>query len=293
MLSSFKKQLEDAGYFVAQAQEAQKAAEMEAAKCREDARVAADAKQKAEEDLRKVAQLKCQAEERAVNEREAVQKEMDNKMAKAMKDVEARRKALEERTRIAEEALRMASTSDEDEMMVESQAQLRGREEGTRKGKNHTAPDVVMDSREDDTTTYREGNEEPEASMPGALLNSTIVQRREEGQKIGPRKSSQRSSGTLKAPNTNMVITTDCCIICTTDLITEGRPRFVCAPYSQSNSVEETDRWSRTQTESKLPNRNPYVENQRTRRFHSTQSIESESKKDSFEVNCVVIVIIQ
>src|SRR5271155_27459 len=124
MLSSFKKQLEDAGYFVAQAREAQKAAEMEAAKCREDAHVAADAKQKAEEDLRKVAQLKCQAEERAANEREAVQKEMDNTMVKAMKDVEARRKALEERTRIAEEALRMASTSDEDEMMVESQPNM-------------------------------------------------------------------------------------------------------------------------------------------------------------------------
>jgi hypothetical protein len=271
MLSSFKKQLEDAGYFVAQAREAQKAAEMEAAKCREDARVAADAKQKAEEDLRKVAQLKCQAEERAANEREAVQKEMDNRMAKAMKDVEARRKALEERTRIAEEALRMASTSDEDEMMVESQ--LRGREEGTRKAKNHTAPDVVMDSREDDTTTYREGNEEPEASMPGALLNSTIVQRREKGQEIGPRKSLQRTSGTLNAPNTNMVITTNCCIICATDLITKGRSRFVCAPYSQSNSVEETDRWSRTQTESKSPKRNSYVENRRTRRFYSMRRI--------------------
>ena len=166
MLSSFKKQLEDAGYFVAQAREAQKAAEMEAAKCREDARVAADAKQKAEEDLRNVAQLKCQVEEAAANEREAIQ--MDNRMA--IEDVEARREALEERVRIAEEALMqranvkkngkgkekevMASTSDdEDDMMVESQ--LRGRE--------------------DDTTTHREGNEEPEASMPGALLNSTIV----------------------------------------------------------------------------------------------------------------------
>jgi hypothetical protein len=230
MLSSFKKQLEDAGYFAARAREAQKAAEMEAAKCREDARVAADAKQKAEEDLRNVAQLKCQAEERAANEREAVQKEMDNRMAKAMEDVEARRKALEERARIAEEALIMASTSDdEDDMTVESQ--LRGREEGTRKAKNYTAPDVVMYNMEDDTTTHREGNEEPEASMPGALLNLTIVQRREKGQEIGPRMS-QRTSGTLKAPNTNMVITTDCRIICATDLITEGRPRFVCAPYS-------------------------------------------------------------
>src|SRR5271155_632226 len=235
MLSSLKRQLEDAGCFVAQAREAQKAAEMEAAKCREDARVAADAKQKADADLCNVAQLKCQVEEAAANEREAIQ--MDNRMA--IEDVEARREALEERVRIAEEALMqranvkkngkgkekevMASTSDdEDDMMVESQ--LRGRE--------------------DDTTTHREGNEEPEASMPGALLNSTIGQQREKGQEIGPRKSSQRSSGTLKAPNTNMVITTDCCIICATDLITEGHPRFVCAPYSQSNSVEETDRWS-------------------------------------------------
>jgi len=268
MLSSLKKQLEDAGYFVAQAREAQKAAEMEAAKCREDTRVAANAKQKAEEDLRNVAQLKRQVAERAANEREAIQKEMDNRMAKAIEDVEAGREALEERVRIAEVALMqranvekngkgkekevIANTSDEDDdMMVESQ--LRGTE--------------------DDTTTHREGNEEPEASMPGALLNSTIVQRREKGQEIGPRKSSQRSSGTLKAPNTNMVITTDCCIICATDLITEGGPRFVCAPYSQSNSVEETDRWSRTQTESKSPKRNPYVENQRTRRFYSTRRI--------------------
>ena len=187
MLSLFKKQLEDAGYFVAQAREAQKAAEIEAEKCREDARIAADAKQKAEEDLCNVAQLKCQAEERAANEREAVQKEMDNRMAKAMEEVEARRKALEERARIAEEALRMASASDdEDDIMVESQ--LRGREEGTRKAKNYTAPDVVMDSMEDDTTTHREGNEEPEASMPGALLNSMIVQQREKGQEIGPQK---------------------------------------------------------------------------------------------------------
>ena len=101
MLSSLKRQLEDAGCFVAQAREAQKAAEMEAAKCREDARVAADAKQKAEEDLRNVAQLKCQVEEAAANEREAIQ--MDNRMA--IEDVEARREALEERVRIAEEAL--------------------------------------------------------------------------------------------------------------------------------------------------------------------------------------------
>jgi hypothetical protein len=205
--------------------------------------VAANAKQKAEEDLRNVAQLKRQVAERAANEREAIQKEMDNRMAKAIEDVEAGREALEERVRIAED--------EDDDMMVESQ--LRGSE--------------------DDTTTHREGNEEPEASMPGALLNSTIVQRREKRQEIGPRKSSQRSSGTLKAPNTNMVITTDCCIICATDLITEGGPRFVCAPYSQSNSVEETDRWSRTQTESKSPKRNPYVENQRTRRFYSTRRI--------------------
>ena len=134
-----------------------------------------------------MAQLKCQAEEQAANEREAVQKEMDNRMAKAMEDVEARRKALEEHPRIAEEALRMASASDnKDDMMVESQ--LRGREEGTRKAKNYTAPDVVMDSTEDDMTTHREGNEEPEASMPGALLNSMIVQQREKGQEIGPQK---------------------------------------------------------------------------------------------------------
>jgi len=115
MLTSFKKQLEDAGYSLAKAQEAHKVAEegatrfrehaYEAAKAKqkaeEDARLAAEEKRKAEEDLRQViyakqqveeelrkaAEAKHQAEERAANKNEVVQREMEARIMEAMEEV--------------------------------------------------------------------------------------------------------------------------------------------------------------------------------------------------------------
>jgi hypothetical protein len=156
---------------------------------------------------------------------------MDDRIARVVEDAEVRRKALEERTRIAEEALRvraniekngkgkgkevMANISDdEDDLMVE--AQLRHREEETAASVLEVEKCVTNDVDMDNADTHNGGNEveEPEASMPSALdhivqPNASNSERR---QKSGPRKSSPRTSGTLAAANTNMVIATDCVI---------------------------------------------------------------------------------
>jgi membrane protein involved in colicin uptake len=229
-LSSFKKQLEDAGHFVQQAQEAQKAAEKEAAKFGEDARVAAESKRQAEEYAHNVTEVKRQADEQAAKEREAVRREMDDRIAKVVEDAEVRRKALEERTKIAEEALRVGAnigkngkgkgkevmaniSDDEDDLMVE--AQLRDREEETGTSVLEAEKCLTNDVDMDNADTHNGGNEveEPETSMPGALDH--IVQpnasNSEGRQESGPRKSSPKTSGTLAVAK-NMVTATDCVV---------------------------------------------------------------------------------
>jgi hypothetical protein len=175
--------------------------------------------------------VKRQADEQAAKEREAVRREMDNRIAKVVEDAEVRRKAQEERTRIAEEALRvranigkngkgkgkevMANISDdEDDLMVE--AQLRDREEETGTSVLGAEKYLTNDVDMDNADTHNGGNEveEPEASMPGALdhivqPNASNSERRQES---GPRKSWPKMSGTLAAANTNMVTATECVV---------------------------------------------------------------------------------
>lgn len=156
MLTSFKKQLEDAGYSLAKAQEAQKVAEegakrfrehaYEAAKAKqkaeEDARLAAEekrnaeedarqaiyAKQQVEEELRKAAEAKRQVEERDANENEVVRREMEARIVKAMEEV---RKATEAKQRAEEDVRNVVEAKRQAEAQATNEREVARKEAET------------------------------------------------------------------------------------------------------------------------------------------------------------------